>query len=191
MEIPTALFEPGLEIRLRHGSNGGFCDEAFEEFCRANPDLCVERNAQGEIIVTPPAGGESSHRNATLTEQPNAMGGQGRSGSGVRFQRGVPPARRLHTFARRLPENAREMKARASGESNNSDKDSRKSCRDQSVTAPCALASGIWNRTLANPQQGPVKRHDEQEQKRVHQAHDQPEPQNVLRAEVAVGIADN
>ena len=69
MEIPAALFEPGLEIRLRHASNGGFCDEAFEEFCRANPDLRIERNAQGEIIVMPPAGGESSHRNATLTEQ--------------------------------------------------------------------------------------------------------------------------
>ena len=69
MEIPAALFEPGLEIRLRHGSNGGFCDEAFQEFCRANPDLRIERNAQGEIIVMPPAGGESSHRNATVTEQ--------------------------------------------------------------------------------------------------------------------------
>jgi Uma2 family endonuclease len=69
MEIPAALFEPGLEIRLRHGSNGGFCDEAFEEFCRANPDLRIERNAHGEIIVMPPVGGESSHRNATVTGQ--------------------------------------------------------------------------------------------------------------------------
>jgi hypothetical protein len=27
MEILAAIFEPNLEIRLRHGSNAGFCDE--------------------------------------------------------------------------------------------------------------------------------------------------------------------
>jgi hypothetical protein len=49
MEIPTPLFEPSLEIGLRHSSSGGFCDKAFEEFCRANPDLRIERNAQGAL----------------------------------------------------------------------------------------------------------------------------------------------
>jgi hypothetical protein len=56
MEIPAVIFEPGLEIRLRHGSNGGFCDEAFEEFCRANPDLRIERLYPNSVYQGFPSG---------------------------------------------------------------------------------------------------------------------------------------
>jgi Uma2 family endonuclease len=58
-----------LPIHLHKGCGGRFSDEAFADFCRANPDLRVERNAQGEIVVMPPAGGEASNRSAEVTSQ--------------------------------------------------------------------------------------------------------------------------
>jgi Uma2 family endonuclease len=38
-------------------------DEDYFAFCMANPDLQIERTAQGEIVIVPPAGGESDYRN--------------------------------------------------------------------------------------------------------------------------------
>jgi Uma2 family endonuclease len=37
-------------------------DDEYYEFCVANPDVCFERSPQGEIIIVPPAGGESDYR---------------------------------------------------------------------------------------------------------------------------------
>lgn len=37
-------------------------EDQYLAFCRANPDLRVERTAEGEIIIVPPAGGEGSYR---------------------------------------------------------------------------------------------------------------------------------
>jgi len=62
MHVHVELPEPQSQIRLHNDSEGQFSEQAFDEFCRANPDLRVERTAQGEIVVMPPAGGESSHR---------------------------------------------------------------------------------------------------------------------------------
>jgi len=44
-------------------------DDEFFEFCGNNPDLRVERDANGEIIVMPPAGFETGYRNSDLTAQ--------------------------------------------------------------------------------------------------------------------------
>ena len=44
-------------------------DDQFYEFCRINRDLRMERTAQGELIVMPPAGWETSDRNAEITMQ--------------------------------------------------------------------------------------------------------------------------
>jgi Uma2 family endonuclease len=44
-------------------------DDEYFDFCMANPDLQVERTAQGEIVIVPPAGGESDHRSADVTSQ--------------------------------------------------------------------------------------------------------------------------
>jgi Uma2 family endonuclease len=44
-------------------------DEEFFRFCVANPDLRIERTAEGEIEIMPPTGLETSHRNAGLTAQ--------------------------------------------------------------------------------------------------------------------------
>jgi Uma2 family endonuclease len=42
-------------------------DDDFFALCRANPDLRLERTAQGDLIVMAPAGSESGGRNAVLT----------------------------------------------------------------------------------------------------------------------------
>jgi Uma2 family endonuclease len=39
-----------------------FSDEEYWAFCMANPDLRLERTAEGEIVIAPPDGGESAYR---------------------------------------------------------------------------------------------------------------------------------
>jgi Uma2 family endonuclease len=41
-------------------------DEQFYQLCRVNPDVKFERNAQGEIIIMSPTGGETGNRNAEI-----------------------------------------------------------------------------------------------------------------------------
>jgi Uma2 family endonuclease len=44
-------------------------DEQFYELCQNNCDLRLEKTAQGELIVMPPAGWESGNQNARLTQR--------------------------------------------------------------------------------------------------------------------------
>lgn len=44
-------------------------DEAFEQLCRSNPDLRLERTAQGELVAMSPTAGESGYYNADLNGQ--------------------------------------------------------------------------------------------------------------------------
>lgn len=44
-------------------------DEQFYQLCRVNPDVKFERNAQGEIIIMSPTGGETGRRNVKITQQ--------------------------------------------------------------------------------------------------------------------------
>ena len=41
-------------------------DDQFYQLCRENPDVKFERNAQGEIIVISPTGGETGNSNAEI-----------------------------------------------------------------------------------------------------------------------------
>jgi Uma2 family endonuclease len=41
-------------------------DEQFYQLCRQNPELKFERNAQGDLIIMPPTGGETGNRNAGI-----------------------------------------------------------------------------------------------------------------------------
>src|SRR5580658_7172377 len=41
-------------------------DDEYFAFCVANPDLNVERTAEGEIVIVPPAGVESDYRNVSV-----------------------------------------------------------------------------------------------------------------------------
>src|SRR5258706_16155682 len=43
--------------------------DQYLDFCRANPDLRVERTAKGEIVIVPPAGYESSYRSLSVSGQ--------------------------------------------------------------------------------------------------------------------------
>lgn len=42
-------------------------DKQFYQLCQANPDIKIERNAEGKLIVMPPTGGRTGRRNADLT----------------------------------------------------------------------------------------------------------------------------
>jgi Uma2 family endonuclease len=41
----------------------------FYELCHRNPDLQIERNAQGEVIVMPPAFSDTGNRNNKISYQ--------------------------------------------------------------------------------------------------------------------------
>ncbi len=64
----VALPSP-VAVKLSDYSGEKFSDAAYLAFCRANPNLRVERTAEGEILIVPPAGFESSHRNSNVTAQ--------------------------------------------------------------------------------------------------------------------------
>jgi Uma2 family endonuclease len=57
-DIPLVV-PPGLRVS----------DRAFWRLCRANRDLRLERRANGELIVMPPAAPDSSQRNASIGAQ--------------------------------------------------------------------------------------------------------------------------
>lgn len=42
-------------------------DEQFFEFCQINRELRIERTAEGDVLIMPPAGWETGKRNADLT----------------------------------------------------------------------------------------------------------------------------
>lgn len=44
-------------------------NEQFYQLARANPDIKIERNAEGKIIVMPPTGGRTGNRNTKLTQR--------------------------------------------------------------------------------------------------------------------------
>ena len=41
-------------------------DDEYFAFCVANPDLNVERTAEGDIVIVPPPGGDSDFRNVSV-----------------------------------------------------------------------------------------------------------------------------
>ncbi|WP_414623895.1 Uma2 family endonuclease [Calothrix sp. CCY 0018] len=43
--------------------------EQFYQLCETNPELKLERNAQGELIVMPPTGGETGRSNSSINAQ--------------------------------------------------------------------------------------------------------------------------
>ncbi|NER89724.1 Uma2 family endonuclease [Moorena sp. SIO3A2] len=44
-------------------------DDQFFEFCQVNRDLLIERTFDGEIIIMPPTGGETSDKNSDINFQ--------------------------------------------------------------------------------------------------------------------------
>jgi Uma2 family endonuclease len=58
----TTLTLP-LKVDLKHVH---LSDEQFYQLCITNPDLNIERSAQGVLIVMPPVGGDSGNREMEL-----------------------------------------------------------------------------------------------------------------------------
>jgi Uma2 family endonuclease len=75
------LGEPPLIVHLRPVVN--LTDEQLYEFTQINRDLRIERNAQGELIIMPPTGGDTSQRNAEIIVQLGSWAK--RNGEGVTF----------------------------------------------------------------------------------------------------------
>lgn len=55
-----------MEYVIKTNSIGGMTEEQFYDFCQENDSLKLERNVNGEIIIMPPTGSESSFFNAAL-----------------------------------------------------------------------------------------------------------------------------
>ena len=63
-EIAIRGAEVPFDVRL--GGAGRWGDEELFELCSRNPDLRIERTAEGNVVVMTPAGWESSHRNLEI-----------------------------------------------------------------------------------------------------------------------------
>jgi Uma2 family endonuclease len=55
-------------------------EDEFFRFCQANPDLRIERTANGEIIVMSPAGGYSAYRGMEVARQLGTWSDQDKTG---------------------------------------------------------------------------------------------------------------
>jgi Uma2 family endonuclease len=64
-------------------------DDEYYAFCMASPDVRFERTAEGDIVIVPPAGGESDYRNTKIVgrlEPWTTRDGRGKAfGSSVEF----------------------------------------------------------------------------------------------------------
>ncbi len=65
VNAPEALV-PTSRMILTMVDGEGMTDDQFFEFCQLNRKLRIERTAKGEIIIMPPAGGETGSRNMSL-----------------------------------------------------------------------------------------------------------------------------
>lgn len=66
MGMQVVLPEEALPARLALNPELQMSDDAYYAFCMANPNLRFERTAEGDIIIVPPAGYESDHRNVKV-----------------------------------------------------------------------------------------------------------------------------
>ena len=51
-----------MPVKLTLDPESPMTDDQYFDFCMANPNLRLERTAEGEIVIVPPAGWESSYR---------------------------------------------------------------------------------------------------------------------------------
>ncbi len=65
MQILVEETEPPTAIQWAHRMT----DDEYFQFCADNRDLRIERTAEGDIVIMPPAGFESGHRNNELSRQ--------------------------------------------------------------------------------------------------------------------------
>lgn len=61
------IHSDGWPVVLRTCPAFDMSDEQFFEFCQQNRDWRIERTAEGELIIMPPAGWETGDKNAFIT----------------------------------------------------------------------------------------------------------------------------
>lgn len=64
--IEPRLAEPGSAIHLQLSPALAVDDTSFADLCRQNPDLRIERTAEGAVIIMAPAGSSSGRRNSAI-----------------------------------------------------------------------------------------------------------------------------
>ncbi len=69
MHDPLVIPRPAAPTRWRLVSEPRLTEAEFLSLCRANPDLRLERTAEGAIIVMPPTGGDTGERNSEINYQ--------------------------------------------------------------------------------------------------------------------------
>ena len=72
-----------MEMVLRMEAVVEMGDEHFYALCQNNPDMRLERNAGGDVVIMPPTGGDTSRRNAEIIVQLGIWAR--RDGTGVLF----------------------------------------------------------------------------------------------------------
>jgi Uma2 family endonuclease len=89
MATVVTLPEPISALAFRSMAPEKLSDEDYWVFCEANRKLHIERTAKGEIVIFPPAGGESDDRSAEVITELRVWArkdGRGRGlGSTVQF----------------------------------------------------------------------------------------------------------
>src|SRR5262245_15109565 len=63
------LVEPLSSVALRPFGGQKLTDEDYWAFCEANEKLHIERTSDGEVVIMPPAGGESDDRNVYVVRK--------------------------------------------------------------------------------------------------------------------------
>jgi Uma2 family endonuclease len=61
----TSVYQESFPIHL-DAILKNISDEEFFEMCRQNPDLRIEMSKEGDVIIMPPTGGETSKHNFSL-----------------------------------------------------------------------------------------------------------------------------
>lgn len=69
MNMQVTLPAQALPAKLTLNPELRMNDDEYYAFCMASPDVRFERTAQGEIIIVPPAGGESDYRTVEASRQ--------------------------------------------------------------------------------------------------------------------------
>jgi len=69
MAALAQAIEPSLLPTILHTPKGWMTDDRFIQFCQVNPDWRLERTAEGDIVIMPPAFPETGYRNLDLGAQ--------------------------------------------------------------------------------------------------------------------------
>ena len=67
--MQLSLPETGFPARMILDPQDKLTDDEYFEFCAANQNLRIERTAEGEIVIVPPAGGETSYNSGEVCAQ--------------------------------------------------------------------------------------------------------------------------